>query len=260
MSKTAVVFTCAHADPRSNNDRALWLGNLIYDIKPDYVVDLGDTADLVSLSSHDTRKPEMLVMANYENDIDAYNDFQEKLRYRVKKAKVKRPAYFGHEGNHENRIRKALSNDPRLAGSRYGISFDHLETSRWYDEYHPYKNGAPSISDYDGVTYAHYIATGNFGTAMSGMHHAYGLIAKRHVSTTVGHSHKRSLYFKDDAYPTPSIGLVAGCFKGREEEWAGQANGEWWKGVVIKRNIQDGWYDPEFVSMARLEAEYGTGS
>lgn len=257
MSKTAIVFTCAHADPRVGNERADWLSNLIYDVRPDYVVDLGDTADMQSLSSHDTRKPEVLTVANYEKDIDSYLDFQERVRHKVKKNKVKRPAYFGHEGNHENRIKKALTYDPRLGGGRYGISFDHLETNRWYDEYHEYRYSAPSISCYDGVSYAHYIASGNYGTAMSGEHHAYSLIKKRHCSTTVGHSHKRSVFFKDDANPYPSIGLVAGCFKGREEEWAGQANAEWWKGVVIKRNIENGWYDPEFVSLARLEAEYG---
>lgn len=258
MSKTAIIFTCAHSDPRSDNNRADWLSGLIYDVRPDYVVDLGDTADIQSLSSHDTRKPEALVHASYEADIDQYNDFQERVRHRVKKAKIKRPAYYGHEGNHENRIKKALSFDPRLGGSRYGISFKHLETDRWYDEYHEYKNSAPSISLYDGVSYAHYIASGNYGTAMSGEHHAYNLLKKRHSSTTVGHSHRRNVYFKDDAYPNPSIGLVAGCFKGREEEWAGQANKEWWKGVIVKRNIENGWYDPEFISMKRLEAEYAT--
>ncbi len=257
MSKTAIVFTCAHADPRSDNTRANLLGHLIYDVRPDYVVDLGDTADIQSLSSHDTRNPQALVHANYEKDIDSYTDFQERVRHKIKKNKVKRPAYFGHEGNHEHRIRRALSNDPRLSGSRYGVSFDHLEVGRWYDEYHPYHNSAPAISNYDGVSYAHFIGAGNSGREMAGLHHAYSLVQKRHCSTTVGHSHKRSMFFKDDAYPNASIGLVAGCFKGREEEWAGQANAEWWKGVVIKRNIEDGYYDPEFVSLKRLEAEYG---
>ncbi len=255
--KTAIVFTCAHADPRVSNERALWLGNLIYDVRPDYVIDLGDTADMQSLSSYDKARPEVLVSANYEKDIEAYTDFQEKLRWRVKKNKVKRPMYIGHEGNHENRIKKALSADPRLRGSRFGVSYDHLETSRWYDEYHEYANSAPAISNYDGVSYAHYISSGNYGSAMSGDYHAANLLKKRHCSTTVGHSHKRNVCFKDDAYPNPSIGLVAGCFKGREEDWAGQANGEWWKGCVIKRNIDNGWYDPEFVSMGRLETEYG---
>lgn len=254
--KTAVVFSCAHADPRSTNERADWLGQLIYDVRPDYVVDLGDTADMWSLSSHDTRYPEVMSMANYEKDIESYLDFQERMRYRIKKNKVKRPAYFGMEGNHENRIRKALAHDPRLGGGKYGISFDHLETDRYYDEYTPYENGAPGISVHDGVSYAHFIASGNYGTAMSGDHHAFNLIKKRHSSTTVGHSHKRNLYFKDDAFPNPSIGLVAGCFKGREESWAGQANKEWWKGCVIKRNIEDGAYSPQFVSMKELENAY----
>lgn len=257
MSKTAVVFTCAHADPRSTNDRALLLGELLYDIKPDYVVDLGDTADMCSLSSHDTRYPTKMVSADYEADIEAYLDFQDKVRHKFKAMKRKRPAFYGFEGNHENRIKKALAHDPRMEGTKYGISFKHLEQDRYYDEYHEYTNSGPAIFDYDGVSYAHYISSGNYGTAMSGEHHAYNLIKKRHSSVTVGHSHKRNIYFKDDAHPSTSIGLVAGCFKGREEDWAGQANNEWWKGVVIKRNLEGGSYSPQFVSLEELEKEYG---
>jgi len=65
------------------------------------------------------------------------------------------------------------------------------------------------------------------------------------------------VYFKDGAHPTGIIGLVAGCFKGGEESWAGQANRDWWKGVVIKRDIDNGIYDPEFVSMGKLRELYG---
>jgi len=257
MSKTAVVFTCAHADPSVDNRRADWLGHLIYDLKPDYVVDLGDTIDLASLNSYDTRYPQAIVTQNYEKDINSYHDFQDRLRYRFVKNRKKKPVFIGFEGNHENRIKKAIAHDPRLEGSRYGVSFSHLETNRYYDEYHEYLYSAPSISSIDGISYAHYVSSGNYGTAMSGEHHAYNLIKKRHCSTTVGHSHKRSFYAKDDAYPTASLGLVAGCFKGKKEHWAGQANGEWWTGVVIKHNIQDGVYDPEFVSIERLEKVYG---
>ena len=257
MSKTAVVYTCAHADPSVSNERFDWLGELIYDIKPDYVVDLGDGADIKSLNSYDTRYPQSIVAQNYEEDINCYNDAMERLRRKFKVAKKKRPAFYGFEGNHENRIKKALAHDPRLEGSSYGISFKHLQTDIWFDEYHEYNNSAPSIYDYDGVSYAHYIASGNFGTALSGLHHAYGLIQKRHCSTTVGHSHKRSIFFKDDASPNPTIGLVSGCFKGAEEKWAGQSNLEWWKGIIIKRNIENGYYEPEFVSLERLRDIYG---
>lgn len=257
MTKTAVVLTCAHSDPSIPNDRFDWLGEFLYDVRPDYVIDLGDGADLKSLNSFDTRYPQAIVAQNYESDINHYNDAMERMRRKFRTMKKKRPAFFGFEGNHENRIKKAIANDPRLEGATYGISFSHLQTDVWFDEYHQYNNSAPAIFDYDGVSYAHYIASGNYGTAMSGLHHAYGLVQKRHCSTTVGHSHKRSLFFKDDAHPHPTIGLVAGCFKGGEEGWAGQSNMEWWKGVIVKRNVQDGYYEPEFVSLGRLRDVYG---
>lgn len=258
MSKTAVVFTCAHADPSVSNERFEWLGKLIFDLKPDYVVDLGDGADMRSLNSYDTKRPEAIVSQKYEADVNCYNDSQEKLRHLFKYHRKKRPAWFGFEGNHEHRIKTAISADPRLEGTMYGISFSHLNTDKWFDEYHEYANSAPSIANYDGVDYSHFIATGNYGSAMSGIHHAYGLLNKRFRSVTVGHSHKRDLYFKDDAGSSGAIGLVAGCFKGSKESWAGQANGEWWSGVIIKKNISDGVYEPQFVSLQTLRREYGT--
>lgn len=256
MTKTAVVFTCAHADPSVSNERFDWLSDFLYDIRPDYVIDLGDGADMKSLNSYDTRYPQAIVAQNYESDINCYNDSQERLRAKFKKMKKKRPAFIGIEGNHENRIKKAIANDPRLEGVTHGISFSHLQTDVWFDEYYEYENSAPSIFDKDGISYSHYIASGNYGTAMSGDHHAYNLLKKRHSSTTVGHSHRRNIFFKDDAHPNPTIGLVAGCFKGGKESWAGQSNNEWWKGIVVKRNIQNGYYEPEFISLERLRDIY----
>ena len=257
MTKTAIIFTCAHSDPSVSNDRFDWLGSLIEDIRPDYVVDLGDTIDLKSLNSYDTRYPQAIVTQNYERDIEHHQEAMDRVWGRYRKTKRKRPYRIGFEGNHENRLKKALAHDPRIEGGKYGISFSHLATDYWYDEYHEYANSAPAIADYDGVSYSHYFSSGNYGTATSGTHHAYTILQNRNHSSTCGHSHKRSIYFKDGAHPSGIIGLVAGCFKGGQESWAGQANLDWWKGVVIKRNIDSGMYDPEFVSMERLRKEYG---
>ena len=254
----AVVFSCAHASPEVSNERFTWLSKFLYDVNPDYVVDLGDGADMKSLNSYDTRKPEAIVAQNYEKDIDCYNDAQERIRWKFKKQKKKRPAFFGFEGNHENRIKTALSLDPRLEGEKHGISFKHLKTNKWFDEYHEYSNGAPKIHSYDGVDYAHFVGAGNFGRALSGVHHAYGLIQNRYRSCTVGHSHLRSMYFKDGTGTGGAIGLVAGCYKGANESWAGQANDNWWKGVVIKHNVRDGMYEPQFISLETIRREYGS--
>lgn len=259
MSRTAIVWSCSHSDPEASNERFNWLGDLIEDIKPDYVVDLGDGADMRSLNTYDTRYPQAIVSQSYQADIETYNDAQSRLWDRYKISKKKRPYRFGLCGNHEERINKAIKHDPRLEGNKYGISFSHLQTDHWFDEYYPYHNGGPAILDVDGVSYAHYFSSGNYGNAMSGLHHAYSLIQNRHNSSVCGHSHKRSLYFKDDAHPNPSIGLVVGCYKGKDESWAGQAQNSWWRGVVILRDIYSGSFDPEFVSMSRLEEAYGNG-
>lgn len=257
MSKTAIVWTCGHSKPEASNERFSWLGDLIEDIKPDYVVDLGDGADMASLNSYDTRYPKAIVAQSYEADIDTYNDSQSRIWDRYSLKKKKRPFRIGMEGNHENRIKKAVALDPRIEGGRYGISFKHLQTDHWFDEYHEYKNSGPAITDIDGVSYAHFFSAGNYGTAISGLHHAYALLQHRHHSSTCGHSHKRGLYFRDSAHPHPLIGLVAGNFKGKEEAWAGQSNNEWWSGVIIKREIDNGVYEPQFVSLDSLRKAYG---
>jgi hypothetical protein len=257
MGKLAVVFSCSHSNPEVGNERFSWLGDLIEDVKPDYVVDLGDGADMASLNSYDTRYPKAVVAQSYEADIDHYNEAQSRLWDRYSLKKKKRPYRIGLEGNHENRIKKAVALDPRIEGGKYGISFKHLQTDHWFEEYHEYKNSGPAIVDLDGVSYSHFFSAGNYGTAISGLHHAYALLQHRHHSSTCGHSHKRGLYFRDSAYPRPLIGLVAGNFKGKAEAWAGQSNNEWWSGVIIKREIDNGVYEPQFVSLETLRREYG---
>lgn len=255
--KTAVVFSCGHATPDCDNKRFDYLGKFIYDINPDYVVDLGDGADMTSLNSYDDRNPKAICLSSYERDIQSYLDSQERLRHPFRYNKKKKPFWIGFEGNHEHRIKKAIEVNPRISGSKYGISFSHLETKTLFNEYHEYSHSAPSIADYDGVSYAHYFGAGNYGNAISGIHHAYALLQHRHHSSTCGHSHKRGLYFKDSAHPHGTIGLVAGCYKGKDESWAGQSNLDWWKGVVVKREISNGLYEPQFISLETLKKQYG---
>lgn len=252
-TKLGIAYTCCHSDPNISNERFTWLGNFIYDIKPDFVVDLGDVAEMNSLSSYDSSKPALIAQASYQKDISHNGDAQERLRHRFTKNKKRKPYWLGIQGNHEYRIDKAIDLNPRLSGDEFGISPKHLEPDRWYDEYYPYENGAPAVASFEGIYMSHYISSGNYGTAMSGEHHAYNLLKKMMKSTIVGHSHKLNIYFRPDA---KAIGAVLGCYKGAETSWAGQANSEWWKGVMVMRDVDNGWWDPEFVSQKVLEREY----
>ena len=186
-------------DPKHSNERFDWLGKYIYDSKPDICIDLGDGADMRSLNSYDTRYPQKIVAQSYEKDIECYNDSQRRLRKPFKAHHRKKPYWVGLEGNHEHRIKTATSLDPRLEGEKYGVSFSHLQTKKWFDEYHEYEWGGPAIASYRGVDFAHYFSSGNFGRAVSGKHHAYTLIANNHNSSVCGHSHKRGFYPADGA-------------------------------------------------------------
>jgi hypothetical protein len=257
MAKTVVVYTCAHSDPAVDNSRFDWLGEFLYDLRPDMVFDLGDFWDMRSLNTYDTRNPQAYIAQNYQRDVEHGNEAQDRIRRKFRFMKRKKPTFIGFEGNHENRIKKAISLDPRIEGDRFGVSFSHLNTDLWYDTYHPYVDSAPSLANYDGVLYGHYVGTGAYGHAMHTKHHAASLIDKLAHSATVGHSHKLHYYRKADARPSPLNGLVAGCFKGANEPWAGQANNEWSKGVVIKRELSNGDYDFQWVSMKALRKQYG---
>lgn len=254
MSKTYVVFSCYHASPENSNERADWLGQFLWDIKPDVVVDLGDGADMKSLNSYDTRYPQAIVSQSYEEDIESYNESMDLMRYRFKVSKKKRPFFVGLCGNHESRITTAIKHDPRLEGSKYGVSFSHLNTDKWFDEYYKYENGGPAIATYDNIDFAHFFSSGNFGTATSGKHHAHTLLSNRHRSSICGHSHKRGVYFEDQA---GICGLVAGCMKGGPEGWAGQAQKDWWTGIVVLREVDGtGKFEPQFISLKALKREY----
>ena len=56
MVPKLLIIPDAHAEPNYDNDRLTWLGNLIFEEKPDVVVCLGDWFDMASLSSHDKGK------------------------------------------------------------------------------------------------------------------------------------------------------------------------------------------------------------
>jgi hypothetical protein len=54
------------------------------------------------------------------------------------------------------------------------------------------------------------------------------------------------------------MGLSAGCYFDYEADWAGASNKLYWRGIVIKRNVEDGSYDPQFVSLDAIKKEYAT--
>lgn len=253
---THLIIPDQHAHPDYNNDRADWVGQLIKDIKPDLVVNIGDAADMESLSSYDKGKASFHGR-NYEKDIESHLEFQERMWAPIKRSKKKQPYKVVLEGNHEHRIKRALEYSPELEGDRFGVSFKDLDFDSYYHEVIEYKGQTPGVYTHDGISYAHYFISGVMGRAIGGEHHAYSLIAKNFTSCTCGHSHTADWAVRTDTGGKKIMGLVAGVYQDYNSGWAGHVNDLWWRGVVVKRNVEDGCYDPEWVSIERLRKEYG---
>lgn len=242
-----------HAHPDHDNRRADYLAQLIIESKPDVVVNLGDSIDLASLSSYDKGK-RSFQGKSYRKDLDSHLEFQERMWGPVKARKKKLPYRVALEGNHENRIEKALDLSPELEGT---IGFKDLLLEDYYDEVVRYKGGTPGKITLDGITFAHYMVSGVMGRPISGIHPAASLLAKGYKSCVVGHLHTADYSIATDADGKKIMGLVAGVYTDYDFDWAGEVNKLYWRGVVILENVEDGMFDPQFVSMNTLRKWYG---
>lgn len=222
------------------------------DVRPEVVVHLGDAADMPSLSSFD-KGTKASIGRTYEKDIAAHTDFQERMWDPVKKQKKKMPYSVFIMGNHENRIEKAINAAPELDGA---ISTSDLELNAWYNDVVPYDGNTPGIIDVDGVWYSHYFVSGAMGRAISGEHTAYTLVQKAGGSCTQGHTHEFDYCVRSRMDGTKMHGLVVGCFQDYTNDWAGKIALQWDRGVVVKRNVEDGTYDHEWISLKSMKKEY----
>lgn len=256
MSKTHLIVPDGHAVHDHNNSRFDLVGKLLLDLKPDALINLGDLADMPSLSTYDKGKASFHGR-NYAKDIEAALDANERIFGPIKKAKKKKPRSIILEGNHEHRIKKLLEVEPHLSGGRFGVSFSDLGYDDNYHEVVEYSGGNPGIIHVDGINYAHYVISGVSGRAYSSKHHAQGLTITQHTSTVVGHSHLFDYHINRDMTGKAKMGLVAGVFQDYESPWAGHINKMWASGLCILRNIENGVGDLEWVSMERLKKEYG---
>lgn len=254
MGKTHLIIPDPHAHPEHDNDRADWIGELIVDLKPDVLVNLGDMWDMSSMASYDKGR-KSFQGRTFKKDIEAGLEFDDRMWAPIRRAKKKRPYSIFIEGNHEYRLKRAIDLQPELEGV---ISFDDFDLRRNYDEIVEYTGGTPGITEIDGITYCHYAVSGVMGRPIGGEHPAYSLLSKQFKSVTQGHIHVFNHCTRTTIDGRRIHGLVAGVYQDYDSSWAGEINKLWSRGVVIKRDVHEGDYDLEWISIRRLKEAYGS--
>lgn len=248
----------SHAEPGVDNDRFEALGNFIIESKPDIIVNIGDMADMPSLSSYDRGKSDFH-SRRYQEDIKAANDALMRLHkpiddYNKIRSTYHRKQYKPHfvycMGNHENRINNAIQLDRVVLGSL--ISTDDIKLKEKGYTVVPFM--VPIT--FGGVMFQHYFPSGVMGMPVGGVNAARSHAIKLMVSTVSGHSHlfDYSINTRHDGKKIHN--LVGGCYFEHSHEFAKSSEHLYWRGVSMLNNVNDGEFDLEQHSLKNLMENY----
>lgn len=251
--KSYLLVPDPHAYPGVTNERAEWLGQLIVDEKPDVVLCAGDLFDMSSLSDYDKGK-RSFQGRSYRDDIEVGLDFHDRMWAPMKAAKKKRPQRIVLEGNHEHRIERALDLSPELVGT---IGFKDYQFEDYYDDIVRYDGNLPGIFKQDGILFAHYFPTGISGRPIGGERPANMLMLKNATSCIQFHSHTLDYATRRTIDGKILNCLVGGCYHSHTPDWAGPVAKFWRAGVSILRNVEDGNFDFQWISLDNLQKAYG---
>lgn len=231
-----------------------WAGKAIIDYKPDVVVNLGDFADMPSLSSHDAKGSKYFEGLRYKKDIDIAKEAMQILleplrslqqRQKKNKEKVYKPRMVMLLGNHENRINRAINNNPMLEGLISTKDLGYDKDWEVHEFLHPVFIG--------GVGFNHYWPVGAMGRPASS---ASAIVSKLHMSCVAGHQQGKQLAYGKRADGKPICGIIAGSYYLHDESYMDQLSNRHWRGLVILNEVNDGSFDEMLLSMDYLKRKY----
>lgn len=232
------------------------VGKYIIEKKPEVVVCLGDFADMESLSSYDVGK-KSFEGRRYTKDIEAARKAMQTLlgplvkfnkNAQETKKKQYKPRLVFCLGNHEQRIQRAVENDPKLEGL---IKYEDLP----YEDWEVYDFLKPVFID--GIAYSHYFPTGVMGRAATT---ASAMVSKLHMSCIAGHQQgKQVAYGKRPDGSTITCIIAGSCYEHDESYLDHQTNNHF-RGILLAHRVNNGCFDECFVSLDYLKERYSNES
>jgi len=230
------------------------IGHYIVEKKPDVLVCIGDFADMPSLSSYDVGK-KSFEGRRYTADIKASHEAMESLleplwtfNAKAKKNKEKQyaPKMVLTLGNHENRINRAVNDDPKLDGV---LSIDDLHYVSYGWEVVPFLD----VVVIDGIAYSHYFTTGLMGRPVTT---AQACLTKKHQSTIQGHQQGLQIAtgYRADGGKLTSV-IAGSCYEHNEDYMSAQGN-KHWRGFLVCHDVKDGDFDLMTVSLDYINKKY----
>lgn len=230
------------------------IGRFAAEKKPDVIVQIGDFADMPSLSSYDAGK-KAFEGRRYKRDIEVAKEAMELLMAPIKaeiertkrnKKKHWNPKLILTLGNHEDRITRATESDPKLDGTLALSDLGYAEQG-W--------DVVPFLETrvVDSIAYCHYFTTGVMGRPVGS---ARNLIIKKHMSCVMGHVQNWDIHRDVRGDGIPIIGLFAGSTYTHNEDYLGPQGNTYDRGVWMLHEVNNGSFQPMMVSLEYLRKKY----
>jgi hypothetical protein len=254
-TRTGIVIGDPHAKAGQDLRRFSALGRLIVHIDPDWVICVGDWPDNLALSRFAPRTIDGRA-ARYIADQRSFGESVDRVHAEIDAFNESDPfnarnPWMGYcRGNHDDRDNSYIQSHEELEGT-IDLDSSTLRRRGW------------NVCDFtsylqkDGIYFTHYVQTA-MGKAKSGVNLAGNILNLKHKSFIVGHTHAFDEKMKIDLGCDLNIRcMVAGCYFEDWEDYAGQNNEQWWRGVCVLRDVHDGRYDLEQWGMDRILRDFG---
>lgn len=248
LGRVHMVIPDVQAKPDVPNEHMEWVANYAIEKRPDVIINLGDWADMHSLSAYDKGK-RCYEGRRYTKDIEAANYSLERFERvledynRTHTDAPYNPRKVLTFGNHEYRIIRATDLDAALDGK---LTLEDLDFERRGWECHQFLE----VVKIDGIEYSHYFISGNMGRPVST---AAALLRARNGSATMGHVQNCDLAIHKQ---TQHMALFAGICYMHNETYLGPQGNATRRQIIMKHEVDDGRYDPMFVSLRFLQKRY----
>lgn len=251
---THLVLPDVQAKPGNDFSFLTAIGNYIVKKKPDVLINIGDFADMASLSTYDVGK-KSFEGRRYLADVIAaktamqalltpINNFNDAARKNGKK--LYRPRMVLTLGNHEQRIKRAVESDPKLEGV---LSIDDLKYKEQGWEVHNFLD----VVVIDGVAYSHYFTTGVAGRPAGT---AAAQLRKTNMSSVAGHQQGKQIAYGTRADGKTITSIIAGSCYTHDEDYMGAQGNKHYRGLVVLHEVKDGAFDEMWVSLNYLQNKY----
>ena len=254
FGKTCLVIPDSHAlshEHPDEFDRFSAAGNAIRDLRPDFVVCLGDIADFPSLNPHRAKAAAAFDGDALKRDVSAFREALATLMGPTKAANARHkrarhaerihdPEWIFCEGNHEERFRRFP--ETKFMGHDYLAEIARGLGWEW----------APFLEpvEIESTLFAHYFPAGVSGKPAQ----VSNILTKTHRSCVWGHTHS----FGFDQRPVLGGGtisaLCAGCYKPPHRTGPHE-----WSGLTLLTDMRDGQFSIQQIPYDHVMERWGEG-